>query len=245
MAKNRNADESFNDIINTWNWNGSTLVHNWLFDLAGKGLATGHQIKIFDIDGDGRDEIVPQAFAVDDDGTLMYNLREQAIDHGDRFSISDLDPSRPGLEIYGIQQGYSKLGIMWYYCDAKTGKLLHSQSNPANPDMGRGMTADFDPRHLGQELYTFVGSLYSVKGLPTSTALPSSYPNQRIYWDADLGSELLDGGKIVKWNYLTNNDTRLYTANSTTGTGAGASVPGVTPPILRGYYWRLEGRSCL
>ncbi len=242
MPANRNADQSFNEMIFAWDWNGTTLISKWTFDLGGKDLPSGHQIKIFDIDGDGKDEIIPQAFAVNDDGTLMYNLKDQAIDHGDRFSISDLDPKRPGLEIYGIQQGYSKLGIMWYYCDVKTGKLLASQSNPANNDMGRGMTADVDPRYLGQELYTFVGSLYSVSGVPTSTAIPSVYPNQRMYWDGDLGGELLDGGKIVKWNYLTNNDTRLYTASSVTGTGASASVTQVTPAFYGDIIgdWREE-----
>lgn len=242
MPANRNADDSFNELIFTWDFNGYVPVPKWTFDLAGKNLPSGHQIKIFDIDGDGKDEIIPQAFAVDDDGTLMYNLKDQAIDHGDRFSISDLDPKRPGLEIYGIQQGYSHLGIMWYYCDVKIGKLLLSQSNPNNPDMGRGMTADFDPRYLGQELFTFVSSLYSVTGVPTSTATPSSYPNQRMYWDGDLGGELLDGGKIVKWNYLSNNDSRLYTANSSTGNGANASVPETTPAFYADIIgdWREE-----
>lgn len=242
MPANRNADDSFNELIFTWDWNGYTPVPRWTFDLAGKHLASGHQIKIFDIDGDGKDEIIPQAFAVDDDGKLMYNLRDQAIDHGDRFSISDLDPKRPGLEIYGIQQGYSNLGIQWYYCDVKTGKLLLSQSNPGNYDMGRGMTADFDPDYLGQELYTFVGSLYSVNGSPTSTAVPNSYPNQRMYWDGDLGGELLDGGKIVKWDYINNYESRLYTATSTTGNGANATLWETTPAFYGDIIgdWREE-----
>ena len=30
--------------------------------------------------------------------------REQGVIHGDRFQIGDLDPNRPGLEGYGIQQ---------------------------------------------------------------------------------------------------------------------------------------------
>ncbi|MEI6949726.1 autotransporter-associated beta strand repeat-containing protein [Paraflavisolibacter sp. H34] len=242
MAANRNADLSFNEVVNTWNWKAGGLEHNWFFDLAGKKLPTGHQIKIFDIDGDGKDEIVPQAFALDDNGTLLYNLYDQAIDHGDRFAIGDLDPKRPGLELYGVQQGYSKLGIMWYYCDARTGKVLLSQSNPSNPDMGRGMTGDFDPRYNGHELYTFVEGLYNVSGVVTSTRLPGYYPNQRIWWDGDLASEILDQDKFAKWNYLTNNDSRLYTATSA-ATGAGVTLNGRVHPALYGDLigdWREE-----
>ncbi|TXK29683.1 T9SS type A sorting domain-containing protein [Pontibacter qinzhouensis] len=231
MGANRNSDLSFNEIVNTWNWNGSTLMYNWQFDLAGNNLASAHQIKIFDIDGDGKDEIVPQAFALDDDGTLLYNLRDHAIDHGDRFFIADMDPSRPGLEMYGVQQGYSSLGIMWYYSDAKTGKTLLSQSNPNNHDIGRGMTGDFDPRYPGHELYTFVEGLHNVSGAVTSNGTFSSFPNLRMYWDGDLGSELLDNGKIVKWNYLTNSETRLYTPGSTT-TGANITQNGRTTPAF-------------
>lgn len=212
-SANRNADGSFNEIVTAWDWNGATLVKKWLFDLAGKGLASGHQIKLFDMDGDGKDEICPQAYVLDEDGTLKYNLLDQAIDHGDRFAIGDLDPAHPGLEMYGIQQGYSKLGIMWYYCDARTGKVLLSQSNPNNPDMARGMAGDFDPRYNGYELFTFVEGLYNVSGVVTSTDIPGSYPNFRMWWDGDLGSENLDNRKFTKWDYVNNRETRLYTAS--------------------------------
>ncbi|MFT4061319.1 MAG: T9SS type A sorting domain-containing protein [Edaphocola sp.] len=242
MSANRNDDETFNELIYTWNWSGTTLVAGWTFDLAGQPLSSAHQIKIFDVDGDGKDEIMPMAFVVDDDGTLLYNMRDEGIYHGDRFCISDLDPKRPGLEVYGVQQGYSELGLLWYYIDAKTGKLLLSQSDPSNRDVGRGMAADFDPRYLGLELYTFVGSLYNVQGEAISSAIPNSFPNQRMYWDADLGGELLDGGKIIKWNYLTETETRLYTANSSSGNGASATVPLTTPPFYADIIgdWREE-----
>lgn len=237
-AANRRPDQGFNEFVTAWDWNGSTLTEKWIFDVTGKGIPSGHQIKIFDLDGDGKDEIVPQAYAIEEDGTLKYNLLDQAIDHGDRFAIGDLDPHRPGLEMYGIQQGYSKLGIMWYYCDAKTGKVLLSQSNPGNPDMGRGMAGDFDPRYDGFELYTFVGKLYNVSGAATSTAEPDSYPNMRMWWDGDLGSENLDNRKFTKWDYATNTETRLYTASSSEITQNGRTTPAFYGDITGD--WREE-----
>ncbi|MEY2869709.1 MAG: hypothetical protein RIR01_2209, partial [Bacteroidota bacterium] len=193
-AKNRTGDTNFNDMTTTWDWKNGTLVQRWQFLSSnyGKTLPTGHQIRIIDLDGDGKDEICPQGFVIDDDGTVKYTLSDKDIYHGDRFFIGDLDPNRPGLENYGIQQGYSKSGIMWYYTDAKTGELLLSQKDPANRDMARGNVGDFDPRFSGYEFHTFVDYLYNVSGAATSTSNFSSYPNFRIFWDGDLLTENLD-----------------------------------------------------
>lgn len=215
-AKNRNADGSFNEITTAYEWKTNTLAQLWQYHVP-DGLAhqvTGHQIRCVDIDGDGKDEVIPFGFALDDDGRLLYALSDHDIWHGDRFFISDLDPNRPGLEMYGIQQGYSASGIEWYYCDARTGEVIHDQHAPGDGDLGRGYAGDLDPRYDGYEFYTFVDGLYNVSGEKTSTALPGSYPNLRLWWDGDLGSENLDKSKFTKWNYLTDREDRLYTAKS-------------------------------
>ncbi len=242
-AKNRTGDEAFNDMVTTWDWKNGTLVQRWQFlsNGYGKSLPTGHQIRIIDMDGDGKDEISMQGFVLDDNGTVLYTLADQDIFHGDRFFIGDLDPNRPGLEGYGIQQGYSVSGIMWYYHDAKTGKVLLTQKNPNNVDMGRGNVGDFDPRFSGYEFHTFVDHLYNVSGAPTSVVnMPSSYPNFRIFWDDDLLTENLDNGKMTKWMHLSDSEGRIrIDGNSTfSGRSVGPNTPSFVGDILGD--WREE-----
>lgn len=244
-AKNRTGSENFNEMTTTWDWKNGTLVQRWQFFLdqyPAHHQQTGHQIRIIDLDGDGKDEICPQGFVIDDDGTLLYTLADQDIFHGDRFFIGDLDPDRPGMESYGIQQGYSVSGIMWYYCDAKTGKLLLNQKNPANVDLGRGNVGDFDPRYSGYEFHTFVDHLYNVSGAPTSVVnMPASYPNFKIWWDGDLLTENLDNKKMTKWNYLADREDRIKIDGSNTfpnGHNVGPNTPSFAGDILGD--WREE-----
>jgi len=213
-AKNRTGDTDFNEMTTTWDWKNGTLVQKWQFlsdNQGGKVTPYGHQMRIIDVDGDGKDEICPQGFVIDDDGKLLYTLADSDIYHGDRFFIGDLDPKRPGLEMYGIQQGYSKSGIQWYYADAKTGEVLLTQKNPGNYDMARGNVGDMDPRFSGYEFHTFTDFLYNVSGLPTSRGgMPSSYPNFKIWWDGDLLTENMDNKKMTKWDYLNDREGRIF-----------------------------------
>ncbi|SHG82781.1 Por secretion system C-terminal sorting domain-containing protein [Flavobacterium fluvii] len=244
-AKNRTGDTNFNDMTTAWDWKNGTLVQKWQFisDQQGKSLPTGHQIRIIDVDGDGKDEICPQGFVIDDNGTLLYTLADKDIYHGDRFFIGDMDPNRPGLEQYGIQQGYSKSGIMWYYADAKTGALLLTQKDPANRDMARGNVGDFDPRFSGFEFHTFTDHLYNISGAPTSVVnMPSSYPNFRIFWDGDLLTENLDYARMTKWNYLGDSESRIQIDGNSSFFGVNPNVGPNTPSFVGDILgdWREE-----
>src|SRR5690606_31772747 len=97
-----------------------------------------HQIRVLDVDGDGKDELIDGGYVIDDDGTLLYSLADQGIIHGDRFHITDMDPTRPGLEGWGIQQD-NPSGLETHYFDAATGEVLRTYSAPSGPggDMGR------------------------------------------------------------------------------------------------------------
>jgi fibronectin-binding autotransporter adhesin len=245
-AKNRKVDGTFNDMTTAWDWKNGTLVQKWQFFLdqypARSHQQTGHQIRIVDLDGDGKDEICPLGFVIDDDGSMLYNLGDQDIFHGDRFYIGDLDPARPGLEMYGIQQGYSVSGIMWYYCDAKTGKVLLDQKNPDNLDMARGNVGDYDPRFPGYEFHTFTDYLYNVSGVPTSNGnMPSSDPTFRIFWDGDLLTEELGDKRMTKWNYLKDKEDRIFIDGFSSFNGihdVGPNTPSFVGDILGD--WREE-----
>lgn len=205
-SKNRIGSGDFNHMITAYTWSGgSNMSMNWKFLT---GLPNGHNIRCGDFDGDGKDEVCPFGFVIDDDGSLLYNLGDQGVIHGDRFHIGDLDPNRSGLEGYLIQQNNPDLA--WAVFDAETGNILESQVGNGG-DYARGFAGDLDPGYAGYELYTFTDGLYNVNGTRITTALPSSYPNLRIWWDEDLLSENLDNLKMTKWDYSSSTEQRLYT----------------------------------
>ncbi len=75
------------------------------------------------------------------------------IGHGDRFVLSDIDPDRPGLEVYAIQQS-SLLGQILY--DARTTERIKEWYLPSVYDVGRGTCLDMDASHKGYEILSYV-----------------------------------------------------------------------------------------
>lgn len=191
------------------------------------GIPTGyhwadfHNIRVADLDGDGKDEISWGVNAMDDNGTPLYFAKKD-IGHGDRFVISDLDPDRPGLECYAIQQAASTLAV---YYDAKTGERIKTWSAVPAFDVGRGDAADIDPNVKGCELWSYAHStVLNCKGdaVPGATGYPA--PALTMWWDGDLQREILsaaDGNGynpiINKWNPATNSAGRLLSLYSEGG----------------------------
>ncbi|MBN2035456.1 MAG: hypothetical protein JW768_01820, partial [Chitinispirillaceae bacterium] len=235
-AKNRNGSSgsSFNMMVTTYNWSNNNLVLNWKYLRTGN-TPDGHNIRCIDVDGDGKDEIIPFGFCLRPNGTLLYSLGAGGLNHGDRFHIGDLDPSRPGIEGYAIQQD-NPSRLAWAYYDAKTGAILQKQSLSDVQDLARGIAGDFDPRHPGYEFWTFTDGIYNVSGTRVSNKIPDSYPNLRIWWTGDLLSENLDNNKMTKWNHLTSTEERLY--DFTSNRQWWRNVPGCYGDILGD--WREE-----
>jgi hypothetical protein len=236
-AKNR--PNGFNMMTAAWTLTGTTLALNWkvLRPASEEGkYPDGHQIRCLDVDGDGKDEVFNFGHVIDHDGTYLYSLAATAgIVHGDRFSVGDLDPNRPGLEGYAIQQNNPSF-LMWALYDAKTGAIIHSQSGSSLKDQARGAAFDFDPRTIGYELYTFTDGLYNVNGTKVSNNVPDSYPNLRIWWDGDLLSENLDNFKMTKWDYAAGSENRLFSFSGVSEVGP--KDPGCYGDILGD--WREE-----
>jgi hypothetical protein len=130
----------------------------------------------------------------------------QGIVHGDRFHIADMDPGRPGLEGYGVQQD-NPSGLLEYYYDASTGSIIWKH-NGGPADVGRGMAADVDARFPGMEVWSFSG-LYNAPSNqltePNTSLRP--WPQLGLWWDGDLTTELLNDGKVEKWNPLNPTST--------------------------------------
>lgn len=194
--------------VDIWNWRNGTLSRVWSWHRSGGGAF--HGIRVGDVDGDGRDEIIHGSIAIDDNGATMWVTGQG---HGDRFHLTDIDPTRPGLEIWYVQErpGVNYYGI--HLRDAKTGELIWGRSGPGfgDQDIGRGLAADIDPRYPGLECWATRGVLYSAKGEEIGP-LPSKC-NFGIWWDDDLLREHLDGTTISKWDYRRGSFRDIFIAD--------------------------------
>ncbi|MGS2648262.1 rhamnogalacturonan lyase family protein [Streptosporangium sp. LJ11] len=218
--KNRVGNGGFNLMYSAWRFDGRSLNRQWKFLRGGQDLPDGHNTRIVDVDGDGRDEVGEIGFLLNGDGTLRYSLAPQGIIHGDRWFIADIDPARPGLEGYGIQQDHPG-GLLDYYYDAATGAMIwkHTAGSPG-ADAGRGMVADIDPRFPGMEVWSINGEVNYEQGKPTglyNTATnrlvepdttKQPWPHMGVWWDGDPLRELFNSdpfperrdARIEKWD---------------------------------------------
>lgn len=170
-----------------------------------------HQIRIMDVDLDGKDEICEGGFVIDDNGQSLY--ANECV-HGDRFHITDFDPDRPGLEFFSIQQDNPKLLSMLYF-DAATGQPIKRYYSERLADVGRGAAGDIDPTSPGMEFWSTQPGVYSSKGELLYTNKPAGNPNFCIWWDGDLLREHLYDTRIDKWDYVNKQSQRLLTAYQT------------------------------
>ena len=155
----------------------------WYHDLKATAFGQGaHSLSVGDVNGDGCDEITYGSAAINNDGTLLYST---GLGHGDALHLSDLDPDRPGLEVFMVHESRPYGADLR---DARTGERLWYET--AADDTGRGVAADIDGNHRGFEYWhIFNRAVRDIKGNVISDQLPSC--NFRIYWDGDLQDELL------------------------------------------------------
>ncbi|QLG41889.1 hypothetical protein HW560_29690 [Paenibacillus sp. E222] len=205
--KNRALSRNFQYVTSAYDYAGGALTERWRH--VGTDGEFFHQIRILDLDGDGKDEVSFGGWALDDNGETLYSL--PGVVHGDRFHIADIDPDRPGLEQFGIQQAENGNfnQFPWFYADAVTGEIIRTGEVPQ--DVARGTLADIDPRHRGLEMWSSSGNIYNVDGEVISSVQPST--NFQIWWDGDVLGELLDKNFVEKWNWQQNTTTRLFTAD--------------------------------
>ncbi|PSN61186.1 hypothetical protein BS50DRAFT_505078 [Corynespora cassiicola Philippines] len=245
FMKNRMDNGTFNRNIAAWTFDGSTVTEEWVWDNKNAGSGSdGHNTRIIDVNGDGIDEVGEIMFMLNGDGTLRYDMTTAGIGHGDRWQVAKMDPNRPGLQGYGVQQDNpSKL---WeYYYDARDGKVLWKHYGGSVADIGRGLIGDIDPDHPGMESWSAAGSgLYNAPSdelLETDTKL-SPWAHLSLWWDGDDTVELYNDGKIEKWdpqNPTTSNSLpRILRIESYGAINPGDPNPGFLGDILGD--WREE-----
>jgi hypothetical protein len=220
-------------VIVAWDFRNGSLTRRWTFDSNSAGSQyTGqgnHQLAIADVDGDGRDEIVFGAMAIDDNGSPLWNTR---LGHGDALHVGDLVPSRPGLEVFKVDETSTQPSS--WVADARTGQVLWSTT--PNGDNGRGVADDVWAGNPGAEAWSAAdGSLRSAATGATLGRKPGSI-NFLAWWDADPVRELLDGTHIDK--YGTSADTRLLTASGVHSNHGTKSTPSLSGDLLGD--WREE-----
>ncbi|PWW42178.1 MULTISPECIES: rhamnogalacturonan lyase [Paenibacillus] len=232
-------------VLVAYNWRDGQLTKQWTFDSntsgnSGYGGQGNHNLSVADVDGDGKDEIVYGAMAVDDNGKGLYTT---GLHHGDAMHLSDLDPDRAGLEVFQVHETPSNAGVE--FRDARTGQLIWGV--PTTKDIGRGMAADIDPRYKGAEVWAD-GGLYTAKGQKIGTTLPSS-TNFGIWWDGDLLRELLDSNRIDKWDYANSKTVNLLTASGVSSNNGTKSTPNLQADLFGDWreevVWRTNDSSAL
>jgi hypothetical protein len=222
-------------VLSAWDWRNGQLTRRWTFDSRSSTNGSqwegqgNHSMSVADVDGDGRDEIVYGAMAIDDNGAGLWNTD---LHHGDALHVGNLVPSRPGLEVFKVSEDKSKPAA--WMADARTGQILWS--NPScNCDNGRGVSADIWSGSPGAESWSSgVSGLYNTSGQNVGRK-PSS-TNFVVWWDGDAQRELLDGTHIDK--YGTNGDTRLLTASGVHSNNGTKATPTLSADILGD--WREE-----
>ncbi|KAF1828196.1 hypothetical protein BDW02DRAFT_563379 [Decorospora gaudefroyi] len=239
--KNRQPNGAFNLMMCAWTFDGGAVRMAWKWLRGGQNTPDGHNTRIIDVDGDGRDEVHEIGFTLNGNGTLRYSLGPQGIQHGDRFHIAKLDPDRAGLQGYGVQQDNPN-GLREYYYDARNGNIIWRHSASGTADVGRGMAGDIDPRYPGMEVWSFSG-LYNAKNNvltePNTNLRP--WPHLGLWWDGDVLMELFNDGKIEKWDWNAPKATNSLPRILNTGSYGGVTY-GVNPAFIGDIMgdWREE-----
>ena len=166
--------------------------------LAGQG---NHSVSICDVDGDGFMEIIYGGACIDHDGSLLYSSRdklpngqEAKLGHGDAMHVADIDPDRPGYEIFNVFEGAEYAPYGYALRDAESGKVLFGEY--AETDLGRCMIGDVIPEVRGLQCWVNGVGTYDCHG--TLLKKETLGTNMSIRWAADLTTQITDGEDYLK-----------------------------------------------
>ncbi|WP_306817077.1 MULTISPECIES: fibronectin type III domain-containing protein [unclassified Microbacterium] len=196
-----------------------------------------HSLSAADVDGDGKQEVVYGSATLDDDGSLLYSSfdvmpegsgapgENTRLGHGDAMHVTDIDPARPGLEIFTVHEGGAWAPYGTALRDAATGEVIFGAYS--GRDTGRGLIGDVRTDVPGMEVWSSMPAGTDASGLLSATGdvLASTNPgtNMSIRWAGDLTTQIVNGAEAVtptiddwtRGTLVTASDTR--TNNGTKG----------------------------
>jgi len=181
-----------------WRWDNRTLGREY----QGQGA---HWMHAADVDADGKQEVVIGSAVIDHDGTALWTT---GLGHPDHGYVGDIDPARPGLEIYYGMETRQRERNGMCLVDAATGKILWGHEGFTRHVHSRGLCSDIDARHPGWECYSadtderkrYAWSrLRTCKGEVISEENLGGFGPLAAYWDADPQREIVDRGRVFDY----------------------------------------------
>ncbi len=184
-----------------------------------------HSVSVADVDNDGYDEIIFGSAVLDHDGTVLtYDGRG----HGDAEHVSDFDNDGKQEIFMAHEAGKHNDKIIPYAVDIKryNGDIM---LQAAQGDIGRGIMDNVDDKYAlssgNLSLFWSVAAdgIYNQAGekvgnIPNTNG--SNMENFAVYWDGDLGRELLDGNKLVKYSIKSGAERIYYDSKNSTLPGS-------------------------
>jgi len=184
-----------------------------------------HSVSVADVDNDGYDEIIFGSAVLDHDGTVLtYDGRG----HGDAEHVSDFDNDGKQEIFMAHEAGKHNDKIIPYAVDIKryNGDIM---LQAAKGDIGRGIMDNVDDKYAlssgNLSLFWSVAAdgIYNQAGekvgnIPNTNG--SNMENFAVYWDGDLGRELLDGNKLVKYSIKSGTERIYYDSKNSTLPGS-------------------------
>lgn len=184
-----------------------------------------HSVSVADVDNDGYDEIIFGSAVLDHDGTVLtYDGRG----HGDAEHVSDFDNDGKQEIFMAHEAGKHNDDIIPYAVDIKryNGDIM---LQAAKGDIGRGIMDNVDDKYAlssgNLSLFWSVAAdgIYNQAGekvgnIPNTNG--SNMENFAVYWDGDLGRELLDGNKLVKYSIKSGTERIYYDSKNSTLPGS-------------------------
>lgn len=184
-----------------------------------------HSVSVADVDNDGYDEIIFGSAVLDNDGTVLtYDGRG----HGDAEHVSDFDNDGKQEIFMAHEAGKHNDKIIPYAVDIKryNGDIM---LQAAQGDIGRGIMDNVDDKYAlssgNLSLFWSVAAdgIYNQAGekvgnIPNTNG--SNMENFAVYWDGDLGRELLDGNKLVKYSIKSGAERIYYDSKNSTLPGS-------------------------
>ncbi|HOK76101.1 MAG TPA: silent information regulator protein Sir2 [Verrucomicrobiota bacterium] len=182
------------DLKLKWRWEASGDCACY----RGQGM---HGMHAADVDGDGRDEVVIGAAVIDDDGRPLWNTR---FGHPDVCYVADIDPIRPGLEIfYGIEPRHNSNAVC--LVEARTGRLIWGNPERTVHVHGQGMVGDIIASEPGMECYAGEAKggtnywLYTAAGKLIGHINLGDLSPKAVYWHEGSTKVYVVGQRMFVW----------------------------------------------